>query len=172
MLPSLYGKVGHRSSGSLISESQRPYLKNLLIATSFGIIGFFVNQFVSSVSSVHQRESEERSPDIGDIVFDIQSGLAKFAETRLKNDMPKVFLPKSMEVELSFVIKRKTTAGGKVEHIPVVVEAGMEYAKEQVQRIKLLFQALEPKKEYSGNSDPMAFRDTPPPAVPAKKGAK
>jgi len=152
----------------------RPYLKNLLIATGFCTIGLFLSQFVSLPSPVHQLGSDEKPPGIGDIVFNIQSDLAGFAERRLKEDMPKVFSPKSMEVELSFVIKRGTTAGGKIEYKSVVVETGIKYDKEQVQRVKLLFQALEPKEEYSGKSDPTAFRDdkTPIPAVPPKKGAE
>jgi len=156
---------------SWITKAKR-YWGHAALASACLALGWLLGLLTSISYTSEQIDTGLGRPDIGEIIYDIQDDLARFGARRVREDMPKLFSAKSMEVELSFVVKRDVKAGGRVEYKPVLVESGATYAKEQVQREKLMLEAAEPGIQIT---PPSARKDfpkptTPLPQIPARKG--
>ena len=54
-----------------------------------------------------------------------------------------LFRTKEFELELNFVARKQSVAGGDIELLVVTIDAGVTYSAEKVQKIRLLFDANE-----------------------------
>ena len=98
-----------------------------------------ITAMISSLLVVGVAHAEERPINIADVIQLVRCQLIE-SERRLQDaGLPALFRTKQFELELSFLVRRSARGGGSLQLWVVNVEGGADYAKEEVQKIKLVF---------------------------------
>lgn len=107
--------------------------------------GLFTGFFMFSSQAVANRESEEFG--IKRIVTQVRDELYQTSKATMEKYPDNLFELKSMELELSFVIKRSDKSSTEGNAKLVAVGAETEFSKEKIQKIKLSMGAIQPKPQ-------------------------
>jgi hypothetical protein len=95
------------------------------------------------------RPSGDEPLDLDKLIRRVKQELAATEQEMVTNHEAPLFELKQFDLELSFVLRARSLANGKVEYVPVVVSSELEVGSERIQKITLHMNAISP---VSGSS--------------------
>jgi hypothetical protein len=116
-----------------------------LVAIGALFIGYIFAHVLSSSSPTLVGEDSGSTIGIPELVAEVRKELIQSDLQRTKDNMPALFIAKSVELEISFVAKKADSAGSKISLEVVNLEGKRQVSAEKTQKMTLHLDIQEPK---------------------------
>ena len=90
------------------------------------------------------RPSGDEPLELNKLIRRVKQELAASEQEMVANHEAPLFELKQVDLELSFVLRARSLANGKVDYVPVVVSSEREVGSEKIQKVTLHMNAISP----------------------------
>jgi hypothetical protein len=118
----------------------------VLVAVGALFIGYIVAHIFSSSSPTLGGDESTSKIGIPELVGEVRKELIQSDLQRTKDNTPALFVAKSVELEISFVVKKADSAGSKISLEVVNLEGKRQVSSEKTQKMTLHLDIQEPQE--------------------------